>query len=106
MYKLDLEKTEEPQIKVQTSIGSQGFPGSSVGKESACNAAFIGWGDLLEKKMTTHSSILAQKISMTEETGGLQSLRLQRVGHNLAIKPTPHSPMVAAQAYIECHYSA
>ena len=37
MYKLDLEKAEEPQIKGQTSIGSQGFPGSSDGKESAWN---------------------------------------------------------------------
>ena len=42
MYKLDLEKTEEPQIKVQTSIGSQGFPGSSDGEESAWNVGNQG----------------------------------------------------------------
>ena len=38
--------------------------------------------DPLEKGMATHSSILAWKIPWTEEPGGLQSMRLQRVGHN------------------------
>ena len=36
--------------------------------------------------MATHSSILAWKIPWTAEPGGLQSMRLQRVGHNLATK--------------------
>ena len=36
----------------------------------------LGWEDLLEKKIATHSSILAWKTSWTEEPGGLQS-----VGH-------------------------
>ena len=40
------------------------------------------WEDPLEKKMATHSSILAWKISWTEEPGGLQSMVLQRVGQN------------------------
>ena len=43
---------------------------------------FQGWEDPLEKKMATHSSILAWEISCTEEPGGLQSIELQRVGHN------------------------
>ena len=34
--------------------------------------------------MTTHSSILAWKISWTEETGRLQSIASQRVRHDLA----------------------
>ena len=38
--------------------------------------------DLLEKEMETHFSILAWKIPQTEESGGLQSLGLQRVGHD------------------------
>ena len=38
--------------------------------------------DLPEKEMTTHSSILAWKIPRTEEPGGLQSMVLQRAGHN------------------------
>ena len=37
----------------------------------------LGWEDPLEKEMATHSSILAWKISWTEEPGGLQSMRLQ-----------------------------
>ena len=32
--------------------------------------------------MATHSSILAWRIPWTEEPGGLQSMRLQRVGHD------------------------
>ena len=41
----------------------------------------LGWGDPLEKEMATHSSILAWRISWTEELGGLQSVGLQRVEH-------------------------
>ena len=37
----------------------------------------LGWEDPLEKEMATHSSILAWKISWTEEPGGLQSLGSQ-----------------------------
>ena len=44
----------------------------------------LGWEDSLEKKMATHSSILAWKIPWTEEPGGLQSKGLQRVGHDWA----------------------
>ena len=43
----------------------------------------LGQEDPLKKEMATHSSILAGKIPWTEVTGGLQSMRLQRVGHNL-----------------------
>ena len=42
----------------------------------------LGWEDPLEKEMATHSSILAWRIPWIEETGGLQSAGLQRVGHN------------------------
>ena len=44
----------------------------------------LGWEDLLEKEMATHSSILAWKIPRMEEPGRLQSVRLQRVGHDWA----------------------
>ena len=40
------------------------------------------WEDPLEKGMSTHSRILAQRISWTEEPGGLQSMESQRVGHD------------------------
>ena len=33
----------------------------------------LGWEDLLEKGMATHSSILAYRIPQTEEPGGLYS---------------------------------
>ena len=42
----------------------------------------LGLEDHLEKGMATHSSILAWRTPWTEEPGGLQSTRLQRVGHN------------------------
>ena len=38
--------------------------------------------DTLEKRMATHSSILAWRISWTEEPGGLQSMGSQTVGHD------------------------
>ena len=42
----------------------------------------LGWEDLLEKEMATHSTTLALKIPWTEEPGRLQSTGLQRLGHN------------------------
>ena len=42
----------------------------------------LGQEDPLEKRMATHSSILAWEIPWTEETGGLESTGSQRVGHN------------------------
>ena len=44
----------------------------------------LGWKDLLEKEMATYSSVLAWKIPWMEETGRLQSIGSQRVGHNWA----------------------
>ena len=46
----------------------------------------LGQEDPLGKEMATHSSILAWEIPQTEEPGGLQSMELQRVGHDLATK--------------------
>ena len=37
-----------------------------------------------ETELTTHSSVLAYRIPWTEELGRLQSMGLQRVGHNCA----------------------
>ena len=42
----------------------------------------LGWEDLLEKEMATHSSILAWKTPWTEKAGSLQSTGSQRVGHD------------------------
>ena len=43
----------------------------------------LGWEDPLEKEMATHPNILVCKIPWTEESGGLQSMELQKVGHQL-----------------------
>ena len=51
----------------------------------------LGWEDPLEKEMATHSSILAWKISWTEESGGLQSMGLQSVGHDWATNTYLHN---------------
>ena len=54
------------------------------GKEPTCNAGDTGsilGKDLLEKKMATHSSILAWEIPRTEEPGGLQSLGSDTTAH-------------------------
>ena len=42
----------------------------------------LNWEDPLEKRMATHSSILAWRIPWTGEPGGLQSTASQRVGHD------------------------
>ena len=46
----------------------------------------LGQEDALEEGMATHSSVLAWGIPWTEELGGLRSMGLQRVGHDLATK--------------------
>ena len=38
----------------------------------------LGWEDLLEKEMATHSGILAWRIPWTEEPVGLQSMGSQK----------------------------
>jgi len=49
---------------------------------------FLGQEDSLEKEMATHSSILAWRISWTEEPDRLQSKGSQKVGHDLTTKTT------------------
>ena len=48
---------------------------------------FLGWEDVLEKEMATHSSNLAWEIPWTEELHGLQSMGSQK--SRIAIKPQP-----------------
>ena len=81
------------------STSSRGFSDGTSGKESTCQRKRhttqvrpLDWEDPLEEEMTTHSSILAWKIPQTEESGGLQSMGLQRVGHDWA---TEHSCSVS-----------
>ena len=69
---------------VKNPLTMQEIPVRSLGRE-----------DPLEKGMATHSSILAWRIPWTEETGGLQSMGLQRVRHNRVTKihTRTHSPL-------------
>ena len=56
------------------------------GRESTCQAGdvglIMGQEDPLEKRIATHSSILAWGIPWTEEPGGQQSMGSQRVGYD------------------------
>ena len=65
-----------------------GFSGGSDGKESACDegnpASIPGSGRSHGERHGNPSRTLAWRISRTEEPGGLQSMRLQRAGHNWA----------------------
>ena len=82
----------QPGIPAQTgysvsTLATSGFPGGSDGKEFPCDTgdpgSVFGLGRSLEKEMATHSSILAWRIPWREEPGGLPSMGLQRVGHDL-----------------------
>ena len=71
------------------SSAALGKFGRYLCEESACSvgdARDMGsipeLGRSLEQEIATHSSILAWKISWTEEPGGLWSLRSHRVGHD------------------------
>ena len=63
-----------------------GFPGGSDGKASACNVgdpgSIPGLGRSSGDGMAIHSSTLDWKIPWTEEPDRLQSVGLQRVGHD------------------------
>ena len=66
------------------------FPGGSAVKNlptmQEMRVSSLGQEDPLEKEMATHSTVLAWEISWTEEPGGLQSVGLQRIRHNLGTK--------------------
>ena len=57
-------------------------PPANAGDVRDSGSRSLGREDPLKEGMATHSSILAWKIPWTEEAGRLQSMRLQRVGHN------------------------
>ena len=80
-----------------------------TGKESAhqCRRlGKIGWEDLLEKEMAIHSRILAWEIPWTEEAGGLQSMGLQRVGHDWVTEHACIIRLVLKNKYISMWFCA
>ena len=68
--------------KDKTSLVAQTLKHLSTMRETRVRS--LGWEDPLEKEMATHSNTIAWKIPWMEEPGRLQSMRLQRVGHNWA----------------------
>ena len=74
-----------PQIYMMELLARASFVAQSVKNLPAVQETGVrslGWEDLLEKEIATHSSIFAWKISRTEEPGGLQSMGSQRIGHD------------------------
>ena len=74
------------------------FPGGSVVKNllsmqetKEMQVRSLGHDNPLEESMATHSSILAWEIPWTEEPGGLESMRSQRVGHDWSVWICTHS---------------
>ena len=79
MFKLDLDKTEEPDSKIyncqyvryrgRASLVAQMVKHLPTMQETRVRS--LGWEDPLEKEMATRSSILAWKIPWTESPGRL-----------------------------------
>ena len=84
------EKTE----KVKPFHG--GFPGGAMAKNLPAKAgdmgSMSGSGRPPEEEMATHSGVLAWKISWTEESGRLQSMESQGVGHDRAYTQGGNEP--------------
>ena len=63
----------------------------------------LSWEDPLEKRMATHSSILAWRIPWTEESGGLQAYGgLQRVRRSWVANTFTHFQVVCSVLYTLC----
>ena len=94
MLSLELNHEKASANRITPATESEtfwGFPDCARGKGASSPAKAgdietwvrnLGREDPLEEGMATHSSILAWTIPRTEEPGGLQSIGLQRVGHD------------------------
>ena len=56
--------------------------------------------------MATHASILSWRIPWTEEPGGLQSMGMQRVGHDWVTNTNTHTHIVTVLFCCCCHCSS
>ena len=65
----------------QGRLGEKNLP-ANAGDIRETRIRPLGWEDPLEKGTATHPSILAWESPWTEEPSGLQSMRLQRPGHD------------------------
>ena len=80
------QRNSSREAYLNWDTGFRGFLGGAVVKNLPANAgdtgSIPGTGRHPGGGMVTHSSILAWRIPRTEEPGGLQSIGLQRVGHD------------------------
>ena len=67
-------------INLTTSLVAQMVKHLPIMRETWVQS--LGWEDLLEKGMVTHSSVVAWRIPWTEEPGGSQLMGLQGVRHD------------------------
>ena len=67
-------------VDKRASLGAQTVKNLPAMQET--QVRFLGLEDPLEKGIAIHSSILARRIPRTEEPGRLQSMGLERAGHN------------------------
>ena len=65
---------------IQASLVAQMVKNLTTVQETQVRS--LGLENPLEEGMATHSSVLAWRIPWTEESGGLQSMGSQRVGHD------------------------
>ena len=82
-----LSQADISKINPRTSPASSSFSlvaqmGKNLSAVQDTQVRSLGWEDPIEKDMATHSSVLAWRIPGTEEPGRLQSMELQRVGHD------------------------
>ena len=74
------------QAGLETNNLVEGFPGGASGKESTCGAgdlgSVLGLGRSLEEAGQPTPVFLPGESPWTEDPGGLQSMRLQRAGHD------------------------
>ena len=70
------------------SMQQKGLPGglmvTNLLAKQEMRVLCLSWEDPLEKEMAAHSSTLAWEIPWTEESGGIQSMGSQKVGHDLS----------------------
>ena len=85
-----VQLVKNPPAMQETWVQSLGWE-DPMEKGKATHSSILAWGIPgticivhAEKAMATHSSSLAWKIPRMEEPGGLQSIGVQSIGHDLA----------------------
>ena len=83
-WKITMDHHNHNQVETPNAAA---VPDGARTKESTCQCRrhkvqSLDWKEPLEKEMAPHSTTLDRRIPWTEETGVLQSMGLQRVGHD------------------------